>query len=481
MKRKNNFQSYSLFFSIGLLIIAIFQLFVLPINESLFLIYALICTLIFSLSLAFNKNAAFYHPFIFILLTIFIGITLRSFYMVYDRSNPDINSFFLRDENITYFLQPTFMLLTGLIFFIIGYTIAKGKYSLKKFKLYYEPAEWGQKRLMQLTLIYFLIALAGIVLFVRGMGISSIFANFAKKRFLDVTPQQSNLAASLSYYRLMAAFIQPLLYIFLLNFLTRKQSILSWKGFVLIMITIANLFFPIFTSSRSDLLTIFLNAFIVISLTGKLNARILVTVSLAAVLLFAIVTLLRPSKNNSIDTANIALLDPFVFNRNLLDVSKTSHIINSVPEKIPFQYGGTYLALIYAPIPRTLWPEKPAVSLGKDISHKVYGYSQKNQSGVPPGMPAELYVNFGYTGILVGFFLVGILLKKLYNSFEFEKGILNKNRIVLYVVIIVSITVTLFGSSINQALLTIVQAYIPLYIALKFISIKKTSSVSVHA
>jgi len=217
------------------------------------------------------------------------------------------------------------------------------------------------------------------------------------------------------------------------------------------------------------LLTIFLNAFIVISLAGRLNAKLLVPIAVTAIFLFIIVTLLRPAKSNSIETDKISVLDPFVFNRNLLDVSKTAHIINSTPEKIPFQRGATFLALIYAPIPRVLWPEKPAVSIGKDISHEVYGYSQKNLAGIPPGMPAELYLNFGYPGILIGFFLTGILLKKLYNAFEFN-GPINKNRIVLYVVIVVSITVTLFGSSINQAILAILQAYIPLYLALKYIT-----------
>ena len=389
--------------------------------------------------------------------------------MVYDPDNANINSFFLRDQTISYFLQPTFMLVAGFILFTIGYQFSYGKFSFKRFKLYNQARAWDQQKLMQLAAIYFLIALAGIILFVRAIGISSIFADLSGKRFLVLDEGDNNLTASFGYYRLMASFIQPLLYIFLLNFLFERKKLLSTHGVVLILIALANLFFPIFTSSRSDLLTIFLNAFIIISLAGRLNARLLIPISFSAIILFMLVTLLRPAKSNSVDTTKISLLDPFIYNRNLLDVSKTAHIINSVPEKMPFEHGETFLALLYAPVPRTVWPDKPALSVGKDIAHQVYGYSQKNLAGIPPGMPAELYLNFGYPGILLGFFLVGILLKKLFNSFQFDGPVI-KNRIVLYVVIVVSITITLFGSSINQAVLAILQAYIPLYLGLKYIT-----------
>jgi len=472
---QNYFQLRMLIFSMAVLLVLVLQFFALAGDAALFLTYSTFCTLIFSFSLAFNKQAAFYHPFVFILLTVFIGVTLRSFYMVYDTGNADINSFFLRDQTISYFLQPTFMLVTGFILFAAGYHLTRGKFSFRRFRLYNEDKPWSQKRLMQLTVIYFLIALAGIILFVRAIGIGSILADFSSKRFLVLDDGNNNLTASFGYYRLMASFIQPLLYIFLLNFLVEGKKILSAQGFVLILIALANLFFPIFTSSRSDLLTIFLNAFIIISLAGKLNARFLIPISLAALTLFMLVTLLRPSKTNAINTDKISLLDPFIYNRNLLDVSKTAHIVNSIPEKMPFEHGETFLALLYAPVPRTVWPDKPALSIGKDISHHIYGYSQRTLAGIPPGMPAELYLNFGYPGILIGFLLVGILLKKLFNSFQFD-GPVNKNRIVLYVVIVVSITITLFGSSINQAILAVLQAYIPLYAGLKYITKKALGS-----
>lgn len=469
-------------FSATLIIVMLVQLFALSSDSLIFLLCCVLCSLLFSVSMSFNPNSRFYHPYVFILLATFIGVTLRGFYMVYQPDDERINEFFLRNQNPAYFDMPTFMLLTGMFAFVMAYRFTSGKLPLQRMPLFKMDYRWDQKKINWVTIIFFLIAAVGMFLFLRALGISNILADLSGKRFVQVTDTGSSAGAeytSFGYYRLMISFIQPLLYIYLLNFILTGKKIFSGSAIVLFIIVLANLFFPVFTSSRSDLLTIFLNVFIIISLAGKLTVRLVAPMGILAILLFAVVTVLRPAKNDSVSTAqNTALLEPFIYNKNLLDVSKTAHIINNVPSKMQFQYGASFLALIYAPIPRQLWPNKPVLAMSKDIAQKIYGYNEKNMAGIPPGMAAEMYVNFGYAGILIGFFLAGILLKKAYNSFEFDEKGMNKNRVVLYVTIVVSITITLFGGSINQAILAILQSYIPLWIALRFITdFKKTDNV----
>ena len=457
-------------FSIALVIVMLVQLLVLKSDNLIFILCSCLCSLLFSVPLAFNNKSRFYHPYVFILLATFIGVTLRSFYMVYRPDDPIINSFFLRNQSIAYFTAPTFMLFTGLLAFALSYSFTKGKIGLQNIRLFKKNYGWNQQRVGILTIIFSLISVTGIFLFIRVMGIGSILLDISGKRFMKVGEGADTTYASYGYYRIMASFVQPLLYIYLLNFIVQKKRILSKYGIILIGIALANLFFPIFTSSRSDLLTIFLNVFIILSTVGKFDVKLIIAIAPIAMMLFAITTLLRPAKSNDIDTEKINLLEPFIYNKNLLDVSKTAHVINGVPQKMPFQYGASFLSLIYAPIPRDMWPEKPNLSISKDVSHKIYGYSENNGAGIPPGMAAEMYINFGYAGILIAFFLVGILLKKTYNSFEFDEKELIKNRAVLYVTLVVSITITLFGSSLNQAILGILQNYIPLWIGLRFIT-----------
>ncbi len=444
--------------------------FFIPAESILFLAYCMGCSFIFIGYLAYSSKSYFHHPFIFILFTVFIGVTLRAFLMVKNSGNdPRINDMFLRNEPVPFFVMPAFMLFTAFILFIIGYFITRTKINFSKYTLFRKDYPWQQDRLYILIVTFFVVAIVGIILFLRAMGITSILSDISGKRFLKVEGAESYLTTSFSYYRLMVDFIKPAMYIFILNFIIEKKRIISWHGLMLILLVMGNLFFPFFTSSRSDLLTIFLNVMIIVSLTGKLKAKLVLPLIIVPVLLFNIITLLRPSGDVTTENTEISVFDPFIFNKNLLDISKTGHIINGVPEKIEFMYGSSFLAVIYSPIPRVLWPQKPAVSIGKDISHKIYGFSNKVQAGIPPGIAAELYVNFGYAGILVGFFLIGMLLKWLYAGFEFSKG-MNKNRAILYTTIVVDLTITLFGSSINQTLIGVAQAFIPMYIALKIIT-----------
>ena len=320
------------------------------------------------------------------------------------------------------------MLFTGFLSFVFGFSLKTRKLNLDRFKLYSKNYLWNEKRLYTLILIFSLVSFTGIVLFVRAIGVASIFADISGKRYGSVEGSTNNLVTSYGYFQIMANFIQPALYIYTLNFILTSKKILSINGFVLIMLLIANLFFPFFTSSRSDLMVVFLNLVILISFTGKLTLRLIFPSSLAILLLFSIITLLRPVKatTSSINLENISFFDPFIYNKNLLDVSKTAHIINAVPQKMQFQYGASYLSVLYAPIPRVWRPDKPALSMSKDISHKVYGYKENALAGIPPGIAAEFYINFGYAGILIGFFLVGIMIKKLYCGFNFSAG-LSKN------------------------------------------------------
>lgn len=467
--KKQTISKQMIAFSVLLIIILAVQLFVQGQDKLIFLILCFASSLIFSLPLAFNDESRFYHPYVFILLATLIGVTLRGFYMVYEPDDPLINSFFLRNENISYFTTPALMLFSGLLIFTLAYRFTGGAIGLQKLKTFKYDYLWNQRRVNTLTAIYSLISIAGIILFIRVMGISSITSDISAKRFAQVS-ENDTASTSYGYYRIMANFIQPLLYIFLVNFIVEKKKILSFHGLVLGLIAVANLFFPIFTSSRSDLLTIFLNVFIVLSLLGRFNVRLIAIVTPIAMLLFAIMTLLRPAKSNDVNTANINLLEPFLYNKNLLDVSKTAHVINGVPSKMPYEFGASYMALIYAPVPRQWWPDKPVLSASKDIAHKIYGYSENNQAGIPPGMAGEAYLNFAYPGLLLLFLLSGVLIKKTYNSFDFEKGALNKNRIVLYVTVVVYMTIILFGSSVNQAILAVAQNYVPLWIALRYIS-----------
>lgn len=75
-----------------------------------------------------------------------------------------------------------------------------------------------------------------------------------------------------------------------------------------------------------------------------------------------------------------------------------------------FRRGETYLPLLTKWIPRVLWPEKPREDLGNRWARE-YGYLDRDDDVTSFNLPwlPEMYMNFGWTGVVVISFLVGCL------------------------------------------------------------------------
>lgn len=468
-------------YSVAAILVFLPQLFFQNSDTILFLFFCTVCGLIFTLPLIYKNNMGFAHPFVFLFLTVFMGVTLRGYLMVYMNDDEQINSTFLLNKNIAYFTYPTFLLLLSLILFFLGYYSINSKINFNRFKLFKQDYEWNQARVNFLVVLFFAISAVGFSFYLKTLGIKNIMADLSSKRLVQIGEGEQQTVTSYGYLRLLSNFIEPLMYVYMLNFIHQKKKIISFAGLVLIVIGLANLFMPFFTSSRSSMIIFFINLFIILSFTNKLNARVLAPLAIIPVLLFSVITYMRNTKQNSVDISQLSLVEPFIYNKNLLDVAKTCHILNGVPSKMPYEPGVTLYALICAPIPRVWWPGKPNVSIGSEVVHKIYDVPTRIITDIPPGLPGELYVNGALPGMLLGFLLFGMLLKKLVNGLEFEKSF-NKNRIILYVMIVVRITITMLGSSINQAVISILSSFIPLYIALKLVTdYKKPIKNSSHA
>ena len=81
-------------------------------------------------------------------------------------------------------------------------------------------------------------------------------------------------------------------------------------------------------------------------------------------------------------------------------------------QRHPDQFAGgeTIWQAILAPIPRTLWPDKPSFAGSGDLVSRFSGIQFAEGTSVGIGQVMELYVNFATTGVFVGFILLGALL-----------------------------------------------------------------------
>lgn len=73
--------------------------------------------------------------------------------------------------------------------------------------------------------------------------------------------------------------------------------------------------------------------------------------------------------------------------------------------------GASLLNALAAPVPRVLWPNKPVVAGGMGLAGEWTGMTFAEGTSVGLGHVMELYVNFGHFGVVLGFALLGGMLR----------------------------------------------------------------------
>jgi hypothetical protein len=103
---------------------------------------------------------------------------------------------------------------------------------------------------------------------------------------------------------------------------------------------------------------------------------------------------------------HLALID-IRLNQNYLVGAAVDYMAN---DRASFANGETIWQSILALIPRIIWPDKPFEAGGQGIVTKYTGIVFGENTSVGVGQVMEFYINFGYTGIVVGFLVMGIII-----------------------------------------------------------------------
>ena len=85
-------------------------------------------------------------------------------------------------------------------------------------------------------------------------------------------------------------------------------------------------------------------------------------------------------------------------------------VIYRTPDPQPYRHGSTYIPLLTKWIPRIFWENKPRETLGNDWG-RSYQLINNDNLAISFNLPwiAEMYMNFGFLGILGVSFLLGLL------------------------------------------------------------------------
>lgn len=436
-------------------------------------IFVLLCVLSFVIvasPILLKSKVEIDQPIIFVLITVLFGVTLRGPYFLFTEDQY-VRDFFMLGESIDFFIFPTILLVMALGIMMFGYSFKLKPWNLSKYKVF-RKTNWSERKLIIVAGMCIISSMYGIYLYFDLLKIS-IFElgvnNFSEARFFEI--EGSDIKGSAGYVRLLGSLARPSFLITLAYILSKRKSIFSVVGILMILSLLISLALPILLSTRVQVIYIALSAALIWGTKRKISGATWTTLLLGIGLVFSILTGYR---HNSVESYSdirkninvFSVIESVVDNRNLLGVSKTAHIINNVPSEFPHTYGSTMINWIIAPIPRSIWKEKPSILPGDIIRDKIYKLPSYT-GRIPPGIIAELYLNFSYYGFLLLFF-IGMFLKKIYVSF---KSIFTQsdNAVVIYFLIVPSFVDLLFGAGLNYAILKLIQDFIPLFIILLFI------------
>ena len=93
-------------------------------------------------------------------------------------------------------------------------------------------------------------------------------------------------------------------------------------------------------------------------------------------------------------------------------------VVDLTPEDVPYWYGASYYKLLFLPIPRLIYPEKPNELPGNVLAHKYGMLAPENwESSINLLQLLELYGNFGPIGVILGSILIGMIYRTISDLF----------------------------------------------------------------
>jgi hypothetical protein len=94
-------------------------------------------------------------------------------------------------------------------------------------------------------------------------------------------------------------------------------------------------------------------------------------------------------------------------------LQQTANVMESTPERVPYQNGRLYSYMLFTIVPRFLWLDKPSVNDSNrwyQIAYRITARADLQGVSIAVGYLPESYINFGWFGPPVVMFGLGILL-----------------------------------------------------------------------
>jgi len=318
-----------------------------------------------------------------------------------------------------------------------------------------------------------IVGLACVVLYAREFGLTEALSagRISMKRRMEI--EGSEYGATLGYLMWGSKAIEVAYYLLLANCFASPPAE-RWKKVVgLVVLFGLSSIVPFVASQRLVLInTMIVTLLVVHYMYRRVNTSRLLYFTVAVLALLGTLAELRESSQYRTPIATEAseyvdALDDTLNRPYFLGVAKTSLVVASVPEQVDYLYGQSLTLFLLAPVPRTLWPEKPAVRIGPFVSKNIY--RRESRSGVPPGIAAEFYMNFGLWGAVIGMFFLGLLVRMLYRSF-IERAQVKPHAVVIFAILTLALTSTALATDLTGTISQVGLYLLPFLACLLYVS-----------
>ncbi len=401
-------------------------------TESTVALLALACTIIVSAPVLLGRMHSLFEPLTFAIILLLFGTPFKLIYIIADRYNSmNIVTKLLNYEELKVFIQPMYIVTIAWLFFAVGYQLRLPGTPLSGIFLP-QLNVWNERRL---NLAMFSAALLSFAMFVGLIAVTGAritnLNELSAKRFSHQSGESASRMTSSKWYLYRGAALSKFVaYFSLIQLLRTRRHWLSPLGGLCAWSIFQSAFLAFFMSNRAGIVLILLDCMVILYYVSKrLPLSYALGGGLAAMSIVIPMLALRERSDNGL----MGVIEKTVGGRDMLDITKTCHIINAVPTKMPHRYGEMLYGWLAAPIPSSAWPNKPMwAERGVYINQHIFG-EKYGLSGVPPGLIAELYWSFGLIGTWLGMFLLGLFLRQLYASFLPNSD--NPSSILIYTII----------------------------------------------
>ncbi len=291
--------------------------------------------------------------------------------------------------------------------------------------------KYAEKTLLFFSLIAFMIAILSFYFKLQSVGgLLHLLGNIGLRSTLSAG------TGYISFLFTMMIYLSIFLYMYSFKYKQSKKKVFF---FVFLFVT-AFAMFTIFGGRKPFIHLVIISLLLWNYAIKKIERVSAKHVFFALSLLFYFVSVLMLREDGAIEAYSkepTLFLTDFILNLggflNNLSFVDTYIFITDYFKYENFWFGSIYFDLAQAPIPSSIFPDKPPVDEGVYIRSLLYGinavppmpFYKLYPSSFPPETLGNGYANFGIMGVVVWMFILGMIYKIFYNKVKRRPSLFN--------------------------------------------------------